>query len=230
MNSLISLIKLDLKLLIKYNLLAVSLFLAAVYIILFKIFDAGDYYPLIGAIVFSDPTMLGFIFMGVMVLYEKGQHTLQALSVCPVKFENYVWSKAIALTILALPACFGIVFSAYGFNFNYFAFIAAVLFSSVLFALLGFIGVARVQTFNQYIIVIPLFFAPAIIPLLELFNLWSHPLIYLIPTQASLLLFKATFEPISLFEWIYSFIYLTIWMFGARYFAIKSHKKHLLTN
>ncbi len=61
--------------------------------------------------------MLGFIFIGVMVLYEKGQHTLQALSVCPIKFENYIWSKVISLTILALPICFGIVFSAHGFTF-----------------------------------------------------------------------------------------------------------------
>lgn len=230
MNALISLIKLDVKLLVKYNLLSVSIFLSVIYIALFKIFDVGSYHPLISAIVFSDPAMLGFIFIGVMVLYEKGQHTLQALSVCPVKFENYVWSKAIALTILALPICFGIVFSAYGFSFNYFAFILAVLFSSMLFSMLGFIGVARVQTFNQYIIVIPLFFAPTIVPLLDLFNLWFHPILYIIPTQASLLLFKASFEPISLFEWVYSIGYLTIWLIGARYFAIKSYKKHLLTN
>ena len=230
MRPLIDLLKLDLKLLVKYNLLAVSIFLAAVYISIFKIFDVGDYHPLISAIVFSDPAMIGFIFIGVMVLYEKGQHTLQALSVCPIKFENYIWSKAIALTLLALPVCFGIVFSAFGFSFNYFAFIIAVLFSSVLFALLGFIGVARVQTFNQYIIIIPLFFIPAIIPLLDLFNLWFHPFFYLIPTQASLLLFKASFEPISLSEWIYSLCYLTSWLFGARYFALKSYKKYLLTS
>ncbi|NJO89122.1 MAG: ABC transporter permease, partial [Chloroflexia bacterium] len=148
----------------------------------------------------------------------------------PIKFENYIWSKAFSLTILALPICFGIVFSAHGFSFNYFAFISAVLFSSLLFALLGFIGVARVQTFNQYIIIIPLFFAPAIIPLLDLFDLWFHPLLYLIPTQASLLLFRASFEPISFFEWTYAISYLTIWLAAARYFAVKAYKKHLLIN
>ncbi len=230
MSALFNMIKLDLKLLVKYNLLAVALLLACVYIALFKIFELGDYHPLISAIVFSDPAMLGFIFIGVMVLYEKGEHTLQALSVCPVNFENYIWSKAIALTILALPVCFGIVFSSYGFYFNYFAFILAVLFSSILFALLGFIGVTKVQTFNQYIIIIPLFFAPAIVPLLDLFNLWFHPVFYLIPTHASILLLKASFKPISLFDWVYSISYLIIWLVGARYFAIKSYKKNLLTN
>jgi fluoroquinolone transport system permease protein len=230
MKALISLVKLDLKLLVKYNLLSVSIFLSITYILIFRLFDVGNYHPLVSAIVFSDPAMLGFIFIGVMVLYEKGQHTLQALSVCPVKFENYIWSKAISLTILALPVCFGIVFSAHGFYFNYFAFILAVLFSSLLFSLLGFIGVARVQTFNQYIIIIPLFFAPAIIPLLDLFDLWFHPFFYLIPTQASLLLFKASFEPISFFEWIYSIGYLAIWLIAARYLSIRAYRKHLLIN
>jgi len=229
MSTFLNLVKLDLKLLIKYNLLSVSIFLAAIYISIFKIFDIGSYHPLISAIVFSDPAMIGFIFIGVMVLYEKGQHTLQALSVCPIRFENYIWSKAVALTLLASPVCFGIVFSAHGFNFNYFAFTIAVLLSSLLFALLGFIGVARVQSFNQYIIVIPLFFAPAIIPMIDLFNLWFHPLLYLIPTHASLLLFSASFEDISLTEWIYSISYLMFWLIGARYFAIKAYKKYLLT-
>lgn len=230
MNTLLNLIKIDLKLLIKYNLLSVSIFISGIYILIFKIFDVGSYHPLVSAIIFSDPAMLGFIFIGVMVLFEKQQNTLQALSVCPVKLEKYIWSKAISLTILALPICFGIVFSAHGFNFNYFAFITAMLLSSVLFALLGFIGVARVQTFNQYIIIIPLFLAPAIIPLLALFDLWFHPLFYLIPTQASLLLFKAVFEPIQPLEWIYSITYLTFWLIGTRYFAIRSYKKYLLTN
>ena len=228
MKTLINLLKLDLKLLIKYNLFTVSLFLAGIYILIFILFDINGYYPLINAIVFSDPAMIGFIFIGVMVLYEKGQHTLQALSVCPVKPWQYILSKATALTILALPVCFGIVFSAHGFNFNYFAFTSAVILNSILFALLGFIGVSHVQTFNQYIIIIPLFFAPAIVPMLDLFNLWFHPLFYLIPTHAGLLLFKATFEGISLFEWIYSVSYLTVWVIGAYYFAVKAYKKHLL--
>lgn len=228
MNALVNLLKLDIKLLVKYNLLTVSLFLAAVYIAVFKIFSINHYYPLISATVFSDPAMMGFIFIGVMVLYEKGQHTLQAISVCPVKFGYYIWSKAIAMTLMALPICFGIIFSAYGFSFNYLAFILAVILTSLLFALLGFIGVAHVQTFNQYIIVIPLFFMPAIIPLLDLFGLWFHPLFYLIPTQASLLLFRATFEKISLSEWIYALGYLGIWLGGAQYFATRAYKKYLL--
>lgn len=228
MRTLINLIKLDIRLLVKYNLLAVSIFLAVIYIIIFKIFDIGGYYPLVTVIIFSDPAMIGFIFIGVLVLYEKSQHTLQAFSVCPVKQEHYIWSKAIALTILALPICFGIVFSAHGFSFNYFAFTISVVLSSILFALLGFVGVAHVQTFNQYIIVIPLFFAPAIIPLFDLFGLWNHPLLYLIPTHASLLLLKASFVEINLLDWIYSITYLSVWLIGARYFAIKAYKKAVL--
>jgi len=228
MKTFVNLLKLDIKLLTKHNLLAVSLFLAAFYIVLFKIFNINNYYPLISATIFSDPSMLGFIFIGVMVLYEKGQHTLQAISVCPIKFEYYIWSKAIAMTIMALPICFGIIFSAHGFNFNYAAFILGVILTSLLFSLLGFIGVAHVQTFNQYIIIIPMFFMPAIIPLFDSFNLWFHPLFYLIPSQASLLLFRATFEKLSPGEWIYSIVYLIAWLAGARYFAIKAYKKHLL--
>ncbi|MDF1548499.1 MAG: hypothetical protein P1P88_11800, partial [Bacteroidales bacterium] len=72
MKSFFNLLKLDLKLLVKYNLLTVSLFLALVYIVIFILFDVKGYYPIINAIVFSDPAMLGFIFIGVMVLYEKG--------------------------------------------------------------------------------------------------------------------------------------------------------------
>jgi len=228
MNNLISLIKLDLKLLVKYNLLIISIILSVIYIIIFKIFQINEYYPLVAFIIFSDPAMMGFIFVGVMVLFEKGQHTIHALSVCPLKMEHYLWSKAISLTVMALPICFSIVFSAYGLELNYFAFMLAVILSSILFVLLGFIGVARVHSFNQFIIIIPLFFIPAIIPVLDLFNLWFHPFFYIIPSHACLLLFKASFTEISYFEWIYSLAYITAWLIGSRYFAIKSYRKYLL--
>lgn len=230
MKTFLNLIKLDLKLLIKYNLLTVSIFVSSIYIAIFKIFNLGDYSPLVSALVFSDPAMIGFIFIGVMILYEKSQNTLQALSVCPINFENYIWSKALSLTILALPICFSIVFSSKGFDINYFALIPAITFSSLLFALLGFIGVTKVNTFNQYIIVIPLFFAPAIIPMFNLFDVWYHPFFYLIPTHASLLLFKATFEEISLFDWIYSITYLIVWIIIARYFALKAYRKNITSH
>jgi fluoroquinolone transport system permease protein len=212
----------------KYKIIHVALFIAVCYTGIFLLFNLNGNEKVLSALIFSDPTFMGFIFLGVMVLFEKSANTLQALVVTPIKPWQYLFSKAIALTLLALIICFAMIFAGYGFRFHYGWFFLATFLSSVLFILLGFIGVANVKSFNQYIIVIPVFLAPAILPGLNFFGVTDTYWFYLIPTQASFLMFEAVFHPISVFNALYSIFYLTIGIFACYRIAKKCFVKNIV--
>ena len=228
MKKLLSTIKWDLTLAVKYNIVAVALLVTIVYTILFKAFSFNHLDDILIILIFSDPVMLGFIFIGVLVLFEKGANTLQALVVTPIKVWQYLWSKTISLTIIAAACSFVMAVVGHGWTFNYLYLALAVVLSSALFVMLGFIGVARVTTFNQYIIIVPLFLSPMALPFFNFFGVTDTYWFYLIPSQASLILFRAAFEKVSMLEIAYAVLYLMFCSALAYSLARKSFAAHII--
>ncbi|MBN2609919.1 MAG: ABC transporter permease [Bacteroidales bacterium] len=218
----------DLKFAIRYNIVTVAVVITALYTIIIKLVPGADIPEVVASLIFSDPTMLGFIFTGAMVLFEKDANTLQALAITPVKPWQYLWSKAVSLTLIALFCSFGITIIARGINANFLWLSLSVTLSSFLFIFIGFIGVSRVKTFNQYIILIPLFMLPTVLPLADFYGLYHTSLFYLIPTQGSLLLFKAAFKTATCFEIVYSLVILTLSVTVAYILAEKHYTKFII--
>ena len=228
MKTLFRLILWDLKLQIRNSILTVAVFIAVFYTAVFLLLGLRGKDDVLIALIFSDPTFMGFIFTGVLVLFEKSANTLQALVVTPVKIWQYLFSKAISLTIITSIICFAMVFASHGFRFNYFWFIITTFLSSVLFIFLGFIGVAKVKTFNQYIIVIPLFIAPLSLPYLYFFGVSDSWLFYILPTQGALILFRGAFEKIAVSDSIYAFAYLSLSIWIAYRISKQLFLKHIV--
>ena len=217
------LIKWDFILFAKYRIILITAIIAALYTILFRFLPEGSE-KLVVFIIFSDPTFMGFMFIGAILLFEKSSHTNQVLSILPLRLSDYILSKALVLTIIALTAGLIMIVAGTGFHFNPLIMIIGFTLTSLIFVFLGIAGVARVKTLNQYILILPLFFIPAALPFLDFFGLWESPLFYIIPTQASLLLFEGIHSGISVGNLIYSLSYLTLWVLFSYYFAYRSLK------
>ncbi|WP_338759301.1 hypothetical protein WAF17_11475 [Bernardetia sp. ABR2-2B] len=177
----------------------------------------------------TDPTMLGFLFIGVLILFEKGSKTIEAVVVTPIKKSEYLFSKIISLTGIALVASLVMAFASQK-EFNILILILAVLLSSTQFLLIGFIGVSRIKTINQYIFTFPFLVSPLMLPLLNFFEFTDSIFLYVFPFQACLLLFKAAFEPILMWQWIYALVYLPLSTVGFYLLALKFYDKYLLQN
>lgn len=223
-----SLIKLDAMLIVRNKILLVTLVVTALYAAVFQVLPETHFRTVISILIFTDPVMLGFLFIGVMVLFEKQGNTLHALSVSPVREGEYIASKAITLTTLALLSALVMSLAAVGFRFQVLFLSIAVVLSSFLFIFLGFTGVSRVQTFNQYFIVIPLFMIPCFLPFLNNFGITDTILWYVIPTQASLILFEAAFSEVGLYDKIYALVYLPFSLFPAFALAKLSWHRNLI--
>lgn len=232
MHRFIKLLELDLIMIVRNRILAVAAIVTLLYSVIIQILPDVSFTRVLTILIFSDPVMLGFMFTGALVLFEKSTNILQVLTVTPVRPGEYLWSKAISLTFIALVASTIMAVSGTGTRFNILYLSAAVILSSFLFIFLGFAGVSRVKTFNQYFIVIPLFMAPACLPFLNYFEITHTAVWYIIPTQASLILFQSAFEgteatPAS--DIIYSLLYLPVMVFISFLFAKRAWQNTLIS-
>lgn len=124
--------------------------------------------------------------------------------------SEYLWARALSMSTVALVCSMLMAFAAYRFNFNLFHLFTAVLLTSVLFVFIGFIGVANIRTFNQYILIIPLYLLPLFLPLLNYVGITNCYLFYILPTQAAVFLFEAAIRPVSTGQYIYAVLWLPL--------------------
>ena len=230
MKTLANTIKWDLLIQNKYQIINVLFAVTGLYLLLFWLVPALRFDELLILLVFFDPSMLGLTFIGALVLFEKGDHTLDALVVTPIKLWQYLWSKAISLTIMAVIS--GILIAGMGHGWGsirYEWFLPGLAMTSLLYALMGLGLVAGVQTLNGYLIKVALCTIPLALPLLNLFGVMDTYIWYFIPSQASISVFEAAFgREIPLWELLYGFAYMGIWIYGMYRWALMSFQKHVL--
>jgi fluoroquinolone transport system permease protein len=214
MNQLGHLLKHDFMLLSRNNVITISIIVTLIYVGLFKLLSAlGNIEKVLVTVIFNDPALLGFLFVGVMVLFEKNENTIQALAVSPVKISNYILSKSISLTLVSLLCCFAMAISGYGMDFNFIHFSMAAIFTTMVFSFLGFIAVAGQSNFNQYILRalgIILFLS---LPFLGYFDLVAEIWFVLFPTYTAIKLFDFAFqEKVPLQEMIFIYLVSVFWI------------------
>lgn len=153
-----------------------------------------------------------FYFIAGLVLLEKGEGTLLAQSVTPLRSWEYLAAKAITLTLLSLLENLLIVGVGYGLAFDLLPLLAGIVLAATIFVLTGFIVVSRYDSINEYLF--PFFFYTLafIPPFLDYLGLWQSWLVYLHPVQAPLLLAKAAFVPIAPWQWLYGLLYAGLWL------------------
>lgn len=218
----------DFVLIVKYGIAAVALIFALIYCVSLLLIDTRGLENLVAVLIFSDPVMYGFLFTAVMILFEKEANTHRVLAVTPMPVSRYIISKQIAFTVIALLYGSAVIISAQPEVFHPFAFLAGVILSSSLFVCVGIIGASFVKNFNQFILLMPIVLTPVCLPFLDYFALYESPVFYLIPTQACLLLFKASTGDVALCQYVYALVYLLICNVLFYKTAVYYYKKRIL--
>lgn len=178
---------------------------------------------------FFDPTLIGIMFIGALVLFEKSENVLQALTVTPMKTGTYFASKIITLTALSTVSAFLFMFLVHGFKFDYFYMVAGIILSSVFLILLGFLLVAKCRSINEYLLrMMSAFLVLIVPPLLQQYGIYETKLFYLWPSQASFILFGGVFESVSTWDTVYAVAYLFAWIAGCYILARKAFYKHIV--
>ena len=228
MRTLLHLLRWDFTLLNRNQVLSVSVLVTAIYLGLFwwlQKYMVVD--QLLVLVLFNDPALLGFLFIGVMVLFEKNEGTLQALVVTPVREAQYLWSKIIVLTLISVLCCYGLVGIVHGVHFQWAHFGTAAAGTTIFFGLIGFILVSGVDTFNQYIMRSVGLLILLSLPFLGYFGVMPMNYFVWLPTWPALVLFSAAFTGIATGQLLLAYGLLIAWNLAAYQLAIRAFRKNI---
>ena len=178
-------------------------------------------------LIFSDPLVLGMTFIGALILFERADRTIDVIVITPLKRWQYLWSKAISLTLVAVVCSIIMAAVSFGLAVPWFWFLLSIALSSVIFIFLGFVIVASCTSFYQYLLKMGIFMIPVSLPLLNFIELTDTKIWYLVPTQATLILMETLIAAQSTGNIIYAVFYLVIWCIGSYYFASRAFERYL---
>jgi fluoroquinolone transport system permease protein len=217
----------DLRVQLRYQIVTVAIAVTVVYAVLLKVVPEEWRDDTTVLLVLADPTMIGFLFVGALMLFERGANTLQAVVVSPLSSAQYVWSKAISLTAIAMVCAAVMTAGGHGASFSPGPLLMSVALTSMLFVFIGIAAVARVRTINEYLLIVPLYLVPLYLPLLDFFGVLESHLFLLLPTQASILLLQRALEPRAGWEAIYGLALLAVSVAVAYFWARRSFEAYV---
>ena len=230
MSRFASAVRLDLLLQKRYGFFYAGAFVTVVWVALLLPLPDALLELAVPLIVFTDLAVVSFYFIAGMVLFEKGEETLFALISTPLRFREYLVSKLLTLTALALVISLAVAVAGYGLDFNPVFFLLGVVLASLISALVGFITVAPFCSISSYLVPSSLALIPMGLPVFHFLGLWTSPILYLLPTQGALLLLGGAFAPGFLAAWqvAYAIIYGFLWMVGLAFLANRAFERYVV--
>jgi fluoroquinolone transport system permease protein len=165
------------------------------------------------AIIVSNLTLGTFYFIGALVLLERGEGTLQALVVTPLRDVEYLASKVVTLTALSIVENMLIAAAFYGQRpgAGYVGMLLGITLASALLVLTGFVAVAAYDSINEYLAPSVLYAALATAPVFTWLLRWDQWFMYVHPIQAPLVLMQAVDQPLEPWQLVYGVSYPILW-------------------
>lgn len=171
---------------------------------------------LLPAVIVNNLIVNGFYFVGGLVLLEKGEGTLQAQVVTPLRRREYLAAKALSLIVLSLLENGILVLLLTGVTLQG-AWLAAGITVGVLFyTFAGFAVVSRYDALNEYLLPSMLVVTALALPLLPYFGVGDtsllRGLVYAHPLQPTLLMLQAAMgAKLALWQALYAPVYGALW-------------------
>ncbi|ABR47678.1 ABC-2 type transporter [Alkaliphilus metalliredigens QYMF] len=193
-------LKADMRFQFKQGFYFVYVILTLMYMILISQFPHGFTSYAVPIVIFTDPSFIGFFFIGGIVMLEKVQGILQYLVVTPLRPREYLISKVISLTLLAEVAGFAIAYVTYKAPFNWILLFIGIFLTAAFFTLYGFVVAASCNTINEYFIKMIPYMLGLMIPTLYYFTYPNVWILRLLPSVAGFNLVNGAFNGIRFLE------------------------------
>lgn len=195
------------------NLVNMIVGITAVYVlIIYFLKDFENLEKFITLLIYNDPAIIGFVFIGISIILEKDQEVLPALFVTPLNQHVYLSSRIITLSTIGSLGALAIVLTARGTSLNFIHFSVGAFSTCVLFCLMGIFLVSYTTEILHFLLRgIPLLIFMSL-PLLNYFELTDLSFLKLFPVQGGLnLMINSYRESPYLWELIYGYVSIAFW-------------------
>ena len=218
----------DARLQYRYGFYLVYTVVTAFYVLGLQLVPAAWRADAIALVVVTDPAVLGFYFVGALVLFEKDQGVLDALVTTPLGVAGYLSSKVVSLTLLAIAAAGAITVLGAPGPVNLPMLVLGVTLTSVFFVLVGFLAVARYDSVNRYFLSAVGYGTVLFAPIVGYLDVYETPLFALLPLEHALVLVAAAFRPTPLPDVLLAVAYLSLGSAVAFVLARRSFRTHIV--
>ena len=229
MKRLLASIRLDVRLQFRNGFYYAAAFVAVLSVLLLSQLPDASLAWLLPLFVMNNLIINNFYFVAGLVLLEKGEGTLEAQVVTPLRTDEYLASKAMTLALLSLLETLLIAGLTAGLNFNVLILSAGVTVMAIFFMLTGFIVVARYDSINEYLLPSVLYTALLALPLLPYVGVAESRLFYLHPLQPMLLLLQTAFRPAAAWQLTYGVVYSSLWLVLIYHFSRRTFHRFVIT-
>ncbi len=178
----------------------------------------------------------GLLYVAGLIIMEKDEGTLAAIIVSPLKVHEYLLSKVVTLTVLAVlesAIIVGVALlimsrSAALAAFDVPMLVAGTAATGILYTLIGIIISVRYDSITDMIV--PLITVGMVfqLPFLYFLGLLQSPLFLIVPTSAPGVLMQGAFRPAAGWEWAYGIGYTVVWTLGLSYWAYASFRNYVV--
>lgn len=197
----------------KNNLITMISGISAFYVLLIyflKGFETLEKF--ITLLIYNDPAMIGFIFIGISIILEKDQELLPALFVTPLNCHNYLISRIVTLSLLGLFGALAMVLAAKGTSFHLIHFSIGAFSTCVLFCLAGIFVVSYTTEVLHFLLrAVPLLILMSL-PLLNYFKITDLSILNIFPVQGGLNLMVNSYQDSAdLGELVFGYLSIIAW-------------------
>lgn len=195
------------------NLLTMIIGIVALYVLLiYMIKDFADVEKFITLLIYNDPAVIGFVFIGISIMLEKDQQVLPAIFVTPLNLHFYLASRIAALSTIISLGALAMILVAKGASINLPLFLAGAFSTGILFCLMGIFVVSYTTEILHFMLrSIPLLIFMSL-PLLNYFELTDLSFLKLFPVQGGLNLMVNSYREMP--DWgevIYGWVSIAAW-------------------
>ncbi len=165
--------------------------IVAAYGLVLAALDPGLRRSATALMIYIDPSVLGFFFLGGLMLLERGDGVLDALFVGPLRAGEYIAAKGLSLTLLALLSSLALALAGGVLPTSAGLLFAGVALTSLMITFFAVAVGCRLTTVNRYFFGGALCALPLIAPVIEAVGVLSHPLLRWLPAAPGLALIDA---------------------------------------
>jgi hypothetical protein len=217
----------ELRLQLRYGMGYAAAFVALTWSLLLWAIPAHMHELIVPIALEFDAAIFGFYLMTGLMFLEKSDRTLSALSVTPLGGSRYLAAKVATITTQALVASIVIVLVAYDGAVSWAPLILGVCLQSAMTMLAGFATAARFRSINEYFLPSSVVLLITQLPLLDYFGIWSSPLLYVVPTQAPLVLLKGALTGLQPWQLAYGIGYGLVGCAATFHWANRTFKRFI---
>ena len=182
-------------------------------LVIYFLKDLGNIEKFTTLLIFNEPTMIGFVFIGLAIILEKDQEVLSALFITPINYHYYLISRILTLSSISMICALGMVLMSKGTSFNLIHFSVGVFSSCILFSFVGIYVVSYTTEILHFILrSIPLIVLMSL-PFLNYFEFTHLSIFELFPVQGSLYLIDNSYNNMpNVLELIFGYISIAVWI------------------